>query len=118
MLAALRRAGRVELIEGDSVEILPGITVYTGGKHTYASQYAAVRTRSGVVVVASDNAYLYENLERRRPIAQTLDSLSNLRAQERMHRLASAPGLIVPGHDAAVFARFPNAGPGVARVGR
>ena len=96
MLAGLARAGRVELIAGDSVEILPGITVYTGGKHTYASQYAGVRTPGGVAVIASDNAYLYENLERHRPIAQTLDSLSNLRAQERMSLLASAPGLVVP----------------------
>lgn len=116
MLAALARASRVELVAGDSVEILPGITVYTGGRHTYASQYATVRTVSGVVVLASDNAYLYENLEQRRPIAQTLDSLANLRAQERMRRLASTPALIVPGHDPAVFVRFPMPGGGVARI--
>jgi gamma-glutamyltranspeptidase/glutathione hydrolase len=116
MLAGLTRAGRVELIAGDSVEILPGIRVFTGGKHTYASQYATVETAAGAVVLASDNAYLYENLERRRPIAQTLDSLSNLRAQERMGRLARSPAFIVPGHDAAVFARFPLPGSGVARI--
>jgi glyoxylase-like metal-dependent hydrolase (beta-lactamase superfamily II) len=116
MLAELARAGRVELIAGDSVEIIPGITVYTGGRHTYASQYATVRTAAGVVVIASDNAYLYENLEQRRPITQTLDSLSNLRAQERMLRLASRPALVVPGHDPAVFVRFPAPGGGVARV--
>ncbi|MFN2564969.1 MAG: N-acyl homoserine lactonase family protein [Gemmatimonadaceae bacterium] len=116
MLSGLARTGRVELVAGDSVEILPGITVYTGGRHTYASQYAAVQTASGVVVLASDNAYLYENLERRRPIAQTLDSLANLRAQERMRRLASTAALIVPGHDPAVFMRFPTPGAGVARI--
>jgi glyoxylase-like metal-dependent hydrolase (beta-lactamase superfamily II) len=116
MLAGLARAGRVELVAGDSVEILPGITVYTGGRHTYASQYATVRTASGVVVLASDNAYLYENLEQRRPIAQTLDSLSNLQAQDRMRRLATTPALIVPGHDPAVFVRFPTPGGGVARI--
>jgi glyoxylase-like metal-dependent hydrolase (beta-lactamase superfamily II) len=118
MLADLARVGRVELIDGDSVEIIPGVTVYTGGKHTYASQYAAVRTAVGTVVIASDNAYLYENLERRRPIAQTLDSLSNLRAQDRMRRLAGNDALVVPGHDAAVFDRFPTPGNGVARIGR
>jgi glyoxylase-like metal-dependent hydrolase (beta-lactamase superfamily II) len=116
MLADLARAGRVTLIDGDSAEIIPGITVYTGGKHTYASQYATVRTAAGTVVVASDNAYLYENLERRRPIAQTLDSLSNLRAQDRMRRLAGGDGLVVPGHDATVFARFPTPGNGVAKI--
>jgi glyoxylase-like metal-dependent hydrolase (beta-lactamase superfamily II) len=116
MLAALARAGRVELIPGDSVEVIPGITVYTGGKHTYASQYAGVRTQGGVVVIASDNAYLYENLERRRPITQTLDSLSNIQAQDRMHRLTGSGGRIVPGHDPAVFVRFPTPGAGVARI--
>jgi glyoxylase-like metal-dependent hydrolase (beta-lactamase superfamily II) len=116
MLATLRRAGRVRLIAGDGVEILPGIRVYTGGKHTFASQYAGVRTAAGTVVLASDNLYLFENLERHRPIAQTLDSTSNLAAQERMKKIATAVRLIVPGHDPAVFERFPSARAGVARI--
>jgi glyoxylase-like metal-dependent hydrolase (beta-lactamase superfamily II) len=116
MLAGLERAGRVRLVEGDGQEILPGITAYTGGKHTFASQYVGVRTAKGTAVIASDNAYLYENLERRLPIAQTLDSTSNLAAQDRMKRLASAPRLVVPGHDPAVFQRFKRVGPGVARI--
>ena len=116
MLADLRAAGRVELVDGDGREILPGITVYTGGRHTYASQYVGVRTSAGTVVVASDNCYLYENLERHVAIAQTLDEASNLAAQERMRRLASDERLIVPGHDPAVFVRFPTPGNGVARI--
>ena len=116
MFAALTATGRVQAVAGDSTEIIPGITVFTGGKHTYGSQYASVRTPTGTVVIASDNLYLYENLDRRRPIAQTLDSLSNLRAHERMARLASAPRLIVPGHDPAVFVRFATPGNGVARI--
>ncbi|HXS81886.1 MAG TPA: N-acyl homoserine lactonase family protein, partial [Methylomirabilota bacterium] len=62
------------------------------------------------------NCYLYENLERHRPIAQTLDSTANLAAQARMMKLAASPRLIVPGHDPAVFTRFKRAGEGVARV--
>ena len=121
MLASLRAAGRVRLIDGDSVPIMPGITVFTGGKHTFASQYATVQSRLadghvGTIVLASDNAYLYENLEQHRPITQSLDTLSNLRAQERMRRLASDPRLIVPGHDVEVFTRFPKPGHGVARI--
>jgi glyoxylase-like metal-dependent hydrolase (beta-lactamase superfamily II) len=116
MLFRLQAAGRVKLVEGDAREILPGLTAYTGGKHTFASQYVGVRTAKGIVVVASDNVYLYENLERHRPIAQTLDSTSNLAAQERMKRLAASPRLIVPGHDPAVFTRFLAAGEGVVKV--
>jgi glyoxylase-like metal-dependent hydrolase (beta-lactamase superfamily II) len=116
MFAALTRRGRVELVKGDSTEIMPGITVFTGGKHTFGSQYVSVRMKSGTAVIASDNAYLYENLDKRRPIAQTLDSLSNLRAQARMARLASSPRLIIPGHDPAVFVKFPKPGNGIARI--
>jgi len=121
MLATLKRAGRLQLIPGDSTEILPGITVFTGGKHTFASEFATVRAslaggRTGTIVLASDNAYLYENLERHRPITQSLDTTSNLHAQERMRRLASESRLIVPGHDMDVFVRFPKPGNGVARI--
>jgi glyoxylase-like metal-dependent hydrolase (beta-lactamase superfamily II) len=104
------------LVDGDAKEIIPGITVYTGGKHTFASQFATVRIASGTVVVASDNVYLYENLARHVPIAQTLDSASNLRTQLRMTTLASDPRLIVPGHDPEVFVRFPAPGNGIARI--
>ena len=116
MFADLAKRGRVNQIDGDSVQIIPGITVFTGGKHTFASQYATVATKGGTVVIASDNAYLYENLDTHRPIAQTLDSLSNLAAQERMTRLASMPRLIIPGHDPAVFIRFAKPGNGVAHI--
>ena len=116
MFLSLSRKGKVQQVNGDSTEIIPGITVFTGGKHTFASQYVTIRTAAGTAVVASDNLYLYENLDGRRPIAQTLDSLSNLRAQDRMKRLASSLRLIVPGHDPAVFTRFATPGKGVARI--
>jgi glyoxylase-like metal-dependent hydrolase (beta-lactamase superfamily II) len=116
MLAGLMQAGRVNLVEGDAVEIMPGVTVYTGGRHTFASQYVGVRMARGTAVIASDNVYLYENLERHVPIAQTLDARSNLAAQDRMRRIASAARLIVPGHDPAVFRRFRGVGSGVARI--
>lgn len=116
MLDSLNRLGRVSLIDGDAREFLPGLTAYTGGKHTYASQYVGVRTARHTVVVASDNVYLYENLDRHVPIAQTLDAKSNLAAQDRMKTIASQRRLIVPGHDPAVFVRFPAVRPGVVRI--
>ena len=116
MLAALMRNGRVQLIDGDDQDVLPGIKAYTGGRHTFASQYLGVQTRLGTVILASDNMYLYENLEKHAAISQTLDAVSNLRAQERMVRLAAAPRLIVPGHDPALFVRFPSPGRGIAKI--
>ena len=64
----------------------------------------------------ADRLYLYENLEKHAPIAQTLDPASNVKAQDRMRTLASAPELIVPGHDPAVFERYTRVGDGVVRV--
>jgi glyoxylase-like metal-dependent hydrolase (beta-lactamase superfamily II) len=116
VLKRLKDDGRLRLVDGDAKEILPGIVVYTGGKHTFESQYVAAATAAGTVVIASDNAYLYENFDRRVPIAQTLDTASNLRAQERMRTIATEARLIVPGHDPAVFERFPRPGNGVARI--
>lgn len=116
MLAKVKKEGHLMLVDGDAKEIIPGVTVYTGGKHTYASQYVAVRTAAGSVVLASDNIYLYENLEKHLPLGLTLDQAADLRVQERMLRLASSPRLIVPGHDPAVFERFPKPGNGVARI--
>jgi glyoxylase-like metal-dependent hydrolase (beta-lactamase superfamily II) len=112
----LRHEGRVRLVDGDAKEIVAGVTVYTGGKHTFESQYVGVNTRSGVMVIASDNLYLYENLDKHVPIAQTVDAKSNLAAQDRMKALASSPRLIIPGHDPEVFVRFPKPGNGVARL--
>jgi glyoxylase-like metal-dependent hydrolase (beta-lactamase superfamily II) len=75
-----------------------------------------VNTKAGTVVIASDNVYTYENLEKQVPIAVTLDAKSNLAAQDRMKKIASNPRLIIPGHDPAVFVRFPKPGNGVARL--
>jgi glyoxylase-like metal-dependent hydrolase (beta-lactamase superfamily II) len=118
VLAAVKLnfAGRVTLVNGDAQQILPGITCYTGGKHTFQSQYIGVNTKAGTVILASDNMYLYENLEKHVPIVQTLDAASNLRAQDRMKQLAASPRLIVPGHDPAVFEKFPKVSERVVRI--
>lgn len=100
--------GRLHLVDGDR-EILPGIRVFTGGRHTYASQYVV----AGPIVLASDNVYLYENLEKHVPIAQTFDATSNLAAQDRMKTLGR---IIVPGHDPLVMTKFPKVAEGVVKI--
>lgn len=115
VLERAKKEGRLNLVDGDR-EILPGIRVYTGGRHTYASQYVSVNARPGTIVLASDNMYLYENLEKHVPIAQTFDAKSNLAAQDRMKTIASDPRLIVPGHDPLVMTRFPKVTDNVVRI--
>jgi glyoxylase-like metal-dependent hydrolase (beta-lactamase superfamily II) len=115
-LLKINTQGRLKFVNGDDQEPIPGVRCYTGGKHTWASQYVSARAADATVVIASDNVYLYENLEKHAPIAQTLDAASNLRAQDRIRTIASSPDLIVPGHDPAVFERFPRVSEGVVRV--
>lgn len=115
-LLKINTEGRLRFVEGDDQEILPGIRGYTGGRHTHASQYVSARVSGGTAVFASDNVYLYENLEKRAAIAQTLDAASNLRAQDRIRTLATRPDLIVPGHDPAVFDRYPRIADGIVRI--
>ena len=108
--------GKVSFVRGDDDVSLSGITFGVGGKHTFASQFVTVQTRPHTVVLASDNMYLYENLDAHTAIAQTLDPLSNLRTQDWMRSLASEPRLLVPGHDPAVFARFPRVSDRIVRI--
>ena len=116
MFGRIAAAGRLELVDGDAQMIAKGVTVYIGGRHTKESQYVSVPVKSGLAVLASDNLYLYENLEHHRPIAATWDTVSNLAAQSRMVALAGGARLVVPGHDRAVFKRFPLVQPGVAKI--
>jgi glyoxylase-like metal-dependent hydrolase (beta-lactamase superfamily II) len=115
-MVKLNTGGRVGLVHGDAQEILPGIVCYTGGKHTHQSQYVGVNTAGGTVILASDNMYLYENMEKHTPIGETVDAASNLRAQDRMKMLATRPEWVIPGHDMAVFEKFPKVAEGVVRI--
>jgi glyoxylase-like metal-dependent hydrolase (beta-lactamase superfamily II) len=108
--------GKVTFVRGDDDTSLSGIQFGIGGRHTWQSQFVAVQTRTKIAVLASDNMYLYENLDGHLPIAQTLDAASNLRTQDRMRALAGEPRLLVPGHDAAVFDRFPRVAERIVRI--
>ena len=108
--------GKVSFVRGDDDTSISGIAFGVGGKHTWQSQFVAVQTPRHTVVLASDNMYLYENLDTHKPIAQTLDAVSHLRAQDRMTSLASEPRLLVPGHDPAVFDRFPRVSDRIVRI--
>lgn len=118
ILELVRRntAGRVKVVDGDDVEVLPGIRAFTGARHTYASQYIRVDGPEPVVL-ASDNCYLYRNLEMRAPSATftASDHAANLAAQARMIELAGSIDRVVPGHDPQQFERYPTRGR-VARI--
>jgi glyoxylase-like metal-dependent hydrolase (beta-lactamase superfamily II) len=109
-------AGQVTLLEGDDSLVLPGIRAFTGARHTFASQYVLVEGAESYVL-ASDNCYLFRNLESRTAGAtfDPSDRPGNEAALERMIRLAGSPDRVVPGHDALQFERFSTVGR-VARI--
>jgi glyoxylase-like metal-dependent hydrolase (beta-lactamase superfamily II) len=115
-LVRLNTAGRLRLVDGDNVEILPGIHAYTGARHTYASQYLKVDGQRPFVL-ASDNCYLYRNLATHSASAtfSEADRAANLAAQTRMMELAGSSDRVVPGHDMLQFQKFPTQGR-VARI--
>src|SRR5215471_6038033 len=110
-LVRLNTEGRLRLVNGDNVEILPGIRAYTGGHHTFASQYVLVEGQPNFVL-ASDNDYLYRNLQSHMASATFTDDLwsANIKNQERMIQLAGSAERVVPGHDPLEFQKFPTRG--------
>ena len=103
--------GRLRLVDGDDVEILPGIRAYTGARHTFASQYIRV-DGDPPFVLASDNCYLYRNLAEHKASAtfSDADGPANIRNQSRMIELAGSADRVVPGHDPRQFEKFPTQG--------
>jgi glyoxylase-like metal-dependent hydrolase (beta-lactamase superfamily II) len=110
-LVRLNTEGRVRLVDGDNVEIFPGIRAYTGSRHTYASQYLRV-DGNPPFVLASDNCYFYLNLSSHLASATFSDGdhAGNIAQQSRMVELAGSVERVVPGHDALQFQKFPTEG--------
>ncbi|RYE31018.1 MAG: N-acyl homoserine lactonase family protein [Sphingobacteriaceae bacterium] len=117
-LVNLNLAGKLTLVDGDNKEILPGIKVFTGSRHTYNSQYVLVQTGKNKVVLASDNIWVYYSLKHLVPPSTggTLDPAGYVKAMQRMKTMVDDPKFIIPGHDAAVFDLFPKVADGVAEI--
>ncbi len=95
---------------------IPGNPGILGWAPWYASQYLGFTTPDGTVILASDNVWFYANQEKNLANSLTFDPEAQLKAQDRMRLLASKPDWIIPGHDGAVFEKFPNPVEGVARI--
>lgn len=104
-------AGRACFHDGTS-ELAPGITLHHVGGHTMGLQVVRVRTRRGWLVLASDASHLYANMDEGRPFPILYNLADMLEGFTTVKRLASAPDLVIPGHDPQVLARYPAGVPG------
>ena len=90
-----------------TAEIAPGVTVHHVGGHTDGLQIVRVRTRRGWVVLASDAAHFYANMDLPNPYPLLYSVGDMLRGFETLRALADSPTHIIPGHDPLVMERFP-----------
>ena len=100
-------SGKIVFHDGDA-EIADGVTVHRIGGHSRGLQAVRVRTEAGYLVLASDAAHFYENVRTRKPFPIVVDLEDMLAGFETLKRLATAPRLIVPGHDPLVQTHFPQ----------
>jgi glyoxylase-like metal-dependent hydrolase (beta-lactamase superfamily II) len=90
-----------------STEVAPGITVHHVGGHTDGLQIVRVRTRRGWIVLASDAAHFYANMDIPNPYPVLYSVGDMLRGFDIIRSLADSHAHIIPGHDPLVIERFP-----------
>jgi glyoxylase-like metal-dependent hydrolase (beta-lactamase superfamily II) len=98
---------KLTLVKGDNIEILPGIKVFTGSKHTFESQYVVLGPDKDRTIIASDNCWFYYNLTSMLP-SLSLDPQAYVNNLKRMKSLVKNIDYIIPGHDPLVFTKFPK----------
>ena len=78
---------RLLLLDGDA-EVVPGLSVHLVGGHTAGMQVVRVETGHGTVVLASDAAHFYENLDDDRPAPLPHSMTGVYAAFDRIRELA------------------------------
>jgi glyoxylase-like metal-dependent hydrolase (beta-lactamase superfamily II) len=118
-LLEINLQGRLKLVDGDDLEIIPGIKVFTGSKHTFENQYLLVNPSSTTdkILLASDAIWFYYNFDHMLPVkTYAFDPKAYVDAMKRMKTLVKDEKLIVPGHDDLVFTKFPEVAEGIVRI--
>lgn len=100
-------SGRVIFHEGDGA-VADGVTLHRIGGHSRGLQAVRVLTEDGYLCLASDAAHFYENALAEKPFPIVVDVEDMLTGFRTIRGLASAPGLLIPGHDPLVSLCFPK----------
>jgi glyoxylase-like metal-dependent hydrolase (beta-lactamase superfamily II) len=100
--ALARNPEALQLVE--DAEIAPGVRVFPLGCHTPGSQGVLVRTYLGLVVLAGDVVYKYENIEKDRP-GRSPDAAA---CREAMARIRAMADIVLPAHDPQTLERWPG----------
>lgn len=100
--------GRV-CFHGKDEILAPGISLHRVGGHSRGLQVVRVETARGAVVLGSDAAHFYANMERGKPFPVLENVEAALEGVRRMRELASSRDHIIPGHDPLVRTLYPRA---------
>lgn len=92
-------AGGETLCHGVTLHHLPG--------HTLGMQAVRVETDRGPLVLASDAAHFWANLEREVAFPIVADVPAYLESHRTLRQLAPSLDSIIPGHDPLVLTRYP-----------
>jgi glyoxylase-like metal-dependent hydrolase (beta-lactamase superfamily II) len=111
---AAQREGRVVATADDEV-VVPGIRAITVGGHSAGQQVLVVDTARGPVVLASDAAHLYANMEGR-PFPLVYNVGEMLEGHKMLQRLGSTPAHVIPGHDPLIMKRYPAPKPALEGI--
>ena len=107
----LAREQRVRLVDG-AEGLFPGLSVTRLGGHTPGQMMVEVGTGAGQVVLASDAAHYYEELEHDRPFSLFTSLPDMYRAYDVLRELAGRPRTtVVAGHDPRVRSSFQEVRP-------
>lgn len=98
---------RVVFHDGDGT-IAPGVTVHRLGGHSDGLQVVRVETERGTVVLASDAAHYYGNMERMNPFPIIYNLGDMMEGWKTVVRLAGHSDRVIPGHDPRVRELYPQ----------
>lgn len=98
--------GRLRCHRGE-YQLAPGVTVTHVGGHTPGHQVVRVATRGGWLVLASDAAHYYANMEQMNPFPVIYNVADNVRSWQTISELAGGMDNVIPGHDPQVMERYP-----------
>ena len=114
----VQEEGRLNLVEGDSIELFPGILAFTGSRHSFNNQYLLVNANQGKgkVLLASDASWFYYNLDKLLSVPLVIDPDAYIKTLKRMKSQVSDHDFIIPGHDELVFEKFPKVAEWIVKI--
>jgi glyoxylase-like metal-dependent hydrolase (beta-lactamase superfamily II) len=108
--------GRVKVVNGDAMNVLPGISCYLTPGHTAGCQTTAVNTRKGCIPITQDAVYTYRNLAENIPLGFGYDFVAMLNSYDKIRKVMGTGKVFVPGHDPDFFNMFPKVAETIVRV--